>query len=83
MSHFLIKKLKKIEMKHSTFIVYNDYNESNPLKQVFFSFSDLDENNKHSGVLPEGLGGVGMGLGHGGAPLTQVQKLQNIFGQFD
>jgi len=27
------------------------------------------------GVLPEGLGGVGMGLGQGGAALTQVFRL--------
>jgi hypothetical protein len=39
----------------------------------FFYYSDLDEANKHTGVLPEGLGGVGMGLGPGGAALTQVQ----------
>ena len=29
--------------------------------------------------LPEGLGGVGMGLGSGGNPLTEVAKVKNFF----
>ena len=29
--------------------------------------------------LPEGLGGVGMGLGSGGNPLTEVAKVINLF----
>jgi hypothetical protein len=35
-------------------------------------FSDSDLNQRCSGMLPEGLGGIGMGLGPGGTALKQV-----------
>jgi len=47
-----------------------------PIKSTFNA--DTDEPNRCPGFLPDGLGGVGMGLGPGGAPLKQVKILDVI-----
>jgi hypothetical protein len=76
----LIKKMKvkcvaSFSLKNRCWLTYH-YSEVNTENQkppkTFFEFSDSEE--KLPDVLPEGLMGVGMGLGRDGLPLMRVTQ---------